>query len=140
MDDKSEQRLEDVHPDLAAVVRKAASLTTQPFRVIEGRRTRERQAYLVKKGASKTMNSRHISGHAVDLVPLVNGAISWDWQYFHPLAAAMKAAAAELGIPVRWGGAWAELSTLSPGKTGKFPLSKSFPDGPHFELPKARYP
>lgn len=140
MDDKSEQRLADVHPDLAAVVRKAATLTTQPFRVIEGRRTRERQAYLVKKGASKTMNSRHISGHAVDLVPLVNGAISWDWQYFHPIAAAMKAAAAELGIPVRWGGAWAELSTLSPGKAGKFPLSKSFPDGPHFELPKARYP
>ena len=130
-----------VHPDLVAVVRRALALSTQDFRVIEGLRSRERQTHLVASGASRTLNSRHLTGHAVDLAPIVAGQVSWDWRYFHPIALAMKTAAADLDVPVRWGGAWRLLADMTPDAQGRFPLAKRFPDGPHYELPKGRrYP
>lgn len=119
---RSKKRLEGVHPDLVRVVKKAIQITKIDFTVLEGRRTRRRQAYLVKRGASKTMNSRHITGHAVDIAPWVKGKISWDWKYYYPIADAMKAAAKELGIPVEWGGDW-----------------RTFKDGPHWQLPRSLY-
>ena len=107
-------------------------------------RTIERQRQLVKSGASQTMNSRHIGGFAVDLVPIVNGKVSWDWRYFYAIAEAVQAAANELGINVRWGGCWEVINNKSGTakswvdnygaerqKLGK----KAFTDGPHFELP-----
>lgn len=114
------QRLAGVHPDLVKVVKRAIEITPIDFTVLEGLRSRERQRQLVAKGASKTMNSRHITGHAVDIAPLVNGKVSWDWQYYHPLAAAVKQAAREVGVVVEWGGDW-----------------RKFPDGPHWQLPRA---
>ena len=66
-----------MHPDLVRVVERAIQITTQDFRVQEGLRTRERQAELVARGASRTMNSRHLTGHAVDLVALGGGEVSW---------------------------------------------------------------
>lgn len=120
---KSLDRLKGVHPDLVKVVKKAIEYTPVDFRVIEGLRTRERQMYLVKKGASKTMRSRHITGHAIDFVALPNGEVSWDFQYYRQISEAFKKAAAELGVPITWGGDW-----------------KSFRDGPHIELNRARYP
>jgi peptidoglycan L-alanyl-D-glutamate endopeptidase CwlK len=138
LSEQSERRLVGVHADLVAVVRRAIQVTTQDFRVIEGVRTRERQTHLVASGASRTLNSRHITGHAVDLAPLVRGQVSWDWRYFHLIALAMQTAAAELAIPVRWGGAWRLLADLTPDAQGRFPLAKRFPDGPHYELPKGR--
>ena len=119
---RSLKRLEGVHPDLARIVKKAIQLTKVDFMVLEGRRTRRRQAYLVKKGASKTMNSRHISGHAVDLGALVKGKVSWDWKYYYSISDAMKSAAKELGIPVEWGGDW-----------------HTFKDAPHWQLPRSLY-
>ena len=121
--EQSLKRLQGVHPDLDAVVRLAITLTAQDFRVIEGLRTRERQRYLVEKGASKTMNSRHLTGHAVDLAPIVNGQVSWDWKYFYPIAEAMKQAAKIKSVPIEWGGDWAK-----------------FRDGPHWQLPRGKYP
>ena len=109
--------------DLVRVVEQAIKLTAQDFRVIEGLRTQSRQRYLVDKGASKTMNSRHITGHAVDLAPIINGAVSWDWKYFYPIAEAMKHAAKIQGVTVEWGGDWT-----------------SFKDGPHWQLPRGKYP
>jgi peptidoglycan L-alanyl-D-glutamate endopeptidase CwlK len=117
---KSRRRLYGVHPDLVLVVNKAIEITTQDFTVLEGLRTAERQQQLYNTGKSKTMNSRHLTGHAVDLAPW---PISWDWEYFYPIADAMKAAADEVGVPIEWGGDW-----------------KSFPDGPHFQLPWKDYP
>ena len=117
---KSRRRLYGVHPDLVLVVNKAIEITTQDFTVLEGLRTLERQQQLYNTGKSKTMNSRHLTGHAVDLAPW---PISWDWEYFYPIADAMKAAADEVGVPIEWGGDW-----------------KSFPDGPHFQLPWKDYP
>ncbi|MBS0055537.1 M15 family metallopeptidase [Yersinia sp. KBS0713] len=119
----SENNLTGVHPDLVKVVRRALELTPMDFKVIEGRRTLERQRELVKAGASQTLNSRHLTGHAIDIVPLPDGKVSWEWKYFYPMADAMKQAAAELGIAVEWGGNWT-----------------TFKDGPHFQLPARQYP
>ena len=117
---KSRRRLHGVHPDLVLVVNKAIEITTQDFTVLEGLRTLERQQQLYNTGKSKTMNSRHLTGHAVDLAPW---PITWDWEYFYPIAEAMKDASDEVGVPIEWGGDW-----------------KSFPDGPHFQLPHKDYP
>ncbi|EEQ10063.1 Peptidase M15 family [Yersinia mollaretii ATCC 43969] len=106
------------------IVRRALTLSTVDFRVIEGIQTAERQRQLVRNGSSKTLNSRHLTGHAVDLAPLINNKIPWeDWGAFHQVAKAMKQAALEMELPLQWGGDW-----------------KSFKDGPHFELPREVYP
>jgi len=120
---RSESRLNGVHPDLIQVVRLAITLTEVDFGVTEGLRTVERQSVLKAAGASQTMNSRHITGHAVDLVAYIGADISWDWPLYYKIADAMKRAAQSLDIPITWGGSW-----------------KSFPDGPHFELNRKAYP
>lgn len=117
---KSRSKLEGVHSDLVAVIERAIEITSQDFSVGEGLRSIERQRELVKTGKSTTMNSRHLTGHAVDLFPY---PLSWDWEYFYPIADAMKQAAKELNVDMDWGGDW-----------------KSFPDGPHFQLAWGSYP
>jgi len=93
------------------------------FKVIEGVRSLERQKMLFASGKSKTMNSRHLTGHAVDLAPTVNGQVLWDWPLFDALAVAVKAAAKAENVPIEWGGDWV-----------------TFRDGPHWQLPWAEYP
>lgn len=119
----SQSKLVGVHPDLAKVVRRAIQITKQDFTVTEGLRTKARQTYLVQTGKSKTMNSRHLTGHAVDLAPVVGGKISWDWDHFWPIVTAMETAAKELGVPIEAGARW-----------------RSFPDGPHHQLDWKAYP
>lgn len=121
---RSLKNLEGVHPDLVAVVKRAAEITEVPFIVTEGRRSAERQAQLYAAGASKIKSGgRHETGHAVDLAALVAGEVRWDWPLYHKLADAMKKAAQGLRIPITWGGDW-----------------RTFKDGPHFELPRNLYP
>lgn len=120
---RSLNNLRGVHPDLVAVVKKAIAITDVDFTVIEGLRTQARQKELYRKGATKTMRSRHLDGHAVDIAPYVDGKVRWDWPLFYPIADAMKDAAEELGIPIEWGGDWI-----------------SFKDGPHWQLPHSKYP
>lgn len=122
---RSMQRLDGVHPDLVKVVLRAAALTEQPFQITEGLRTLQRQKQLVKQGASRTLRSRHLTGHAVDVVAIVDesGAISWDLPRYKAISAAFKEAANELQIAVEWGGDW-----------------KSFVDSPHFQLAHKDYP
>ena len=105
------------------MVKLAITLSDIDFAVMEGLRTAERQAALVKSGASHTMNSRHLTGHAVDLGAYVDSQIRWDWPLYNKIAMAMKRAAKELNVPLEWGGDWV-----------------SFPDGPHFQLPRKEYP
>ncbi|MBD9433265.1 M15 family metallopeptidase [Achromobacter sp. ACM03] len=122
---RSLQRLEGVHPQLVEIVKLAIRRTPVDFTVVEGLRTAERQRELVAKGVSQTQNSLHLIqpdgyGHAVDLAPLVGGVIPWDrWEEFRRLADVVKACAAELGVPVEWGGDW-----------------KTLKDGPHFQIPR----
>ena len=137
--EKSLEKLDGVNSNLVKVVKRAIEISDTDFTVIEGLRTRARQAELVKKGASKTMNSKHLTGDAVDIAPIVNGKVSWDFEHYYPLANAMAKAATELGVKVRWGGAWVTIT----GKAGT-PQDwvkayraggGRFLDGPHFELP-----
>jgi peptidoglycan L-alanyl-D-glutamate endopeptidase CwlK len=114
-------RLDGVHPDLVRVV--TAARQKVEFIVVEGVRTRERQAQLIKAGASRTMDSRHLTGHAVDLAPTLDGEVRWDWPLFYPMAAAMQDAANAMGVALIWGGTWVR-----------------FRDGPHFELDRRAYP
>lgn len=133
----SQRRLKGVHPDLVRVIKRAAASTKVPFAVVEGLRTLERQKQLLKAGATRILNSRHITGHAVDLVPLIDGKPRWDWSLYLILAASVRDAATRENVPVRWGGTWSELASIK-GTIKSSLLSKSFPDGPHFELPRRK--
>lgn len=121
---RSLKNLNGIHPDLRRVIDRALQDSPLDFVVIEGLRTRERQKQLVASGASRTMNSRHLTGHAVDLVPIgPNGKAAFDWPLYDVLGPAVKAAAAAEGVALVWGGDWT-----------------SFKDGPHFELDRKVYP
>ena len=120
---RSENNLKGVNSDLVKIVRRALQLSPVDFGITEGLRTVERQRQLVAAGKSQTMNSRHISGHAVDVFAYPTSAGSWEWKYYEQIATAFKQAAKELNIPVESGGDW-----------------KTLKDGPHFQLPHAKYP
>ncbi|HOX50339.1 MAG TPA: M15 family metallopeptidase [Fibrobacteria bacterium] len=146
----SRKELQGVHADLVRVVHRAIELTAQDFSVHDGIRTLDEQKRLVAAGASKTMESRHITGHAVDLVPYINGKLRWEWEPIYVIADAVRMAAREFQVPIRWGGSWDVAftdSTDSPEhlvaayvETCRQQGKRAFIDGPHFELPKARYP
>ena len=138
LSERSLARLQGLHPDLTCVVKKAILLTEVDFTVLEGLRTPQRQKELVASGASRTMKSRHLTGHAVDLGAYVGGEVRWDWSLYLKIAEAMRAASFAYGIPIRWGGTWDILRGQGPITSAM--LSRSFPDGPHFELPAAVYP
>ena len=116
--------LNGVHPDLRRVIDRALQDCPLDFAVIEGLRTRKRQEQLVASGASQTMNSRHLTGHAVDLLPLdpVTGKGEFAWPLYDQLGPAVKTAARKEGVPIVWGGDWTR-----------------FKDGPHFELDRRVY-
>lgn len=120
---RSLSRLEGVHPDLVRVVKKAAAMSSLDFTVLEGLRTLDRQRQLMSAGATKTMNSRHLTGHAVDIAPMIGGTVRWDWPLYYQLAAIVKDAAKAENVPIQWGGDW-----------------RNFKDGPHWELPWKSYP
>jgi len=141
-------RLRGVHRDLVAVVERAIGRSDIDFTVLEGLRTRTRQAELVKSGASWTLNGRHISGHAVDLAPLSAGKASWHWPHYYVLAPALILAARELNTPIVWGGVWdrlandldehnlaQEVRAYCARNEGSDPI-----DGPHFQLSRKAYP
>jgi len=120
---RSRARLDGVHPDLVAVIERAITLTPVDFGVSQGLRTLEEQRRLVRSGASETLKSRHLTGHAVDVYAWVDGAASWRFGDYRIIARAMKQAAAERSVPIIWGGDWTRLR-----------------DGPHFELNRQAYP
>lgn len=146
---RSLERLEGLHPDLVRVVKRAIEITGVDFTVLEGLRTQERQGELMGAGATTTMNSRHLTGHAVDLGAWVKGTVRWDWPLYHRIAAAMKKAARELDVPIEWGGAWGRILNgyESPQDAmdeyideRRSQRRQPFMDGPHFQLPHASYP
>lgn len=120
---RDERRLVGVHPMLRLIVHRAARDAELPFTVLEGVRTLDRQRALVAAGASWTLRSRHLTGHAVDLAALVDGVVRWDWPLYPKLNEQMQAAAAHSKLHLIWGGDW-----------------RSRRDGPHWELPRLEYP
>jgi len=155
---KSKSNLVGVHPIMAAIVTRAIELTKQDFMVFEGPRTLERQKKLVASGASKTLKSMHIPkpdvygkvpgelGHAVDLVPYIDGQARWEWGAIYPIAAAVGQAATEQGVAdkVCWGGVWDRWLNAYAGDAAAMKKAveayaarhpgPDFLDGPHFQI------
>ena len=126
---RSLDRLKGVHPDLVRVVHAALAISKTDFVVVEGLRSPERQQELWEAGKTRTMNSRHLTGHAVDLAPLRDldgdgkAELSWERGHFYPVVDAMRQAADSLGVAIEWGGDW-----------------QTFVDMPHWQLPWSKYP
>lgn len=121
--ERSKKNLQGVNPALIAVARRALELSPVDFGITEGLRTMERQREMVRTGKSQTLKSRHLTGHAVDVVAYLGANISWEWKYYEQIAAAFKQAGKELGTVIEWGGDW-----------------KSLKDGPHFQLSVKDFP
>ena len=151
LDNLSLAHLGGVHPDLVRVVTKCAADVPLPFTfaVSQGLRTVEQQRQYVAQGRSQTMNSRHLDGHAVDLVVLVDGKITWDWPMYYRLADGMRHASLDTQIPLVWGGVWdkemADYASDAEHESALYVVRarekgyKGFVDGPHFELPRWKY-
>ncbi|CNI75430.1 M15 family metallopeptidase [Yersinia pekkanenii] len=120
---RSENNLKGVNADLVKVVRRALELSPVDFGVIEGLRTVERQKELVATGKSQTMNSRHITGHAIDVLP--TGADWNDYKCWLPVLDAMHLAGNELGVRLCFGITWTDNPNDKPAK---------FLDAPHIEI------
>lgn len=150
---KSIAELRGVHPKLVQCVKLAMARTVVDFAVHDGLRTVEEQREYVRRGVSTTMNSMHRVqasgyGHAVDLVPYLNGKLRWEWEPIYRIAAAMCSAARELRLPLRWGGVWdrsfpADFKSTSADMRLQVDAyvrrrqamgKRAFIDGPHFEL------
>ncbi|MEN4246446.1 M15 family metallopeptidase [Serratia marcescens] len=121
--ERSKKNLQGVNPALIAVARRALELSPVDFGITEGLRTMERQREMVRTGKSQTLKSRHLTGHAVDVVAYLGANISWEWKYYEQIAAAFKQAGKELGTAIEWGGDW-----------------KTLKDGPHFQLSVKDFP
>lgn len=141
---RSINNLKGTKPQLQDAVSRAIQLTEVDFVVIEGLRSITRQQELVRQGASQTMNSKHITGDAVDLAAW-NGTIRWEMPFYFKIAEAVKQAAIENNVAIRWGGAWSVndirtySETMEHAHEAYLALRRSqgrraFIDGPHFEL------
>jgi peptidoglycan L-alanyl-D-glutamate endopeptidase CwlK len=145
LSNRSLSKLEGVHDDMVRVVSRAIELTEVDFGVIQGLRTLEEQEALVAKGASQTMKSKHLDGLAVDLMAYVGGRGVWELNVYDEVADAMKAAAIEEGVAIRWGAAWhiddirEWDGSMEDAMNAYVDLRRSqgrrpFIDAPHFEL------
>jgi peptidoglycan L-alanyl-D-glutamate endopeptidase CwlK len=142
----SERELVGVTPRLVGLTRLALRYSLQDFIVYDGIRTVKEQQQHVKNGTSRTMQSKHLQGLAVDLVPWINGRPVWDWDGCYKIACAMDLAATELGIAdqITWGGAWDRRLSDYGGDPSEYAKEvqlyqkrhpgPDFIDGPHFEI------
>lgn len=114
---RSRERMQGLHNDLINVLDAVIEVTPIDLTILEGVRSMERQIELLRIGATTTLRSRHLTGHAVDLAPYVDGEVRWDWPLYRQIAPVIKAVADSKGVSIKWGGDW-----------------KKFPDGPHWQL------
>lgn len=126
---RSEANLNGVNERLVKVIHRALEISSADFAVIEGKRTMKQQEENVRKGVSKAMASRHLTGHAVDILPTsIKPGMNWDLKYFIPVLKAIKQAGDELGVPLRFGVNWKSDPSL--------PIETKFIDAPHVEIPR----
>ena len=152
LDNITVANLKGVHDDLVRVVKDLAANGQMPFSfgISQGLRTIAQQKLDVASGKSQTMNSRHLDGHAVDFVVLVNGRSTWDWAPYYILADQVRAAGLRCNIPLIWGGCWdketADWTEQAAYESAAYVLRSrdkgghGFVDGPHLELPRRVYP
>jgi peptidoglycan L-alanyl-D-glutamate endopeptidase CwlK len=119
--------MSEIHPDLRKVCDLALALTVQrhtnlDFLILDGKRTKTEQEGHILNGASKTRNSRHLYGYAIDFGALVNGKLRWEPVYYKIIGGYFLEASEKLRIPIIWGGNW------------------KWKDWGHIELSRARYP
>lgn len=142
---RSLKQLQGVDHRLVEVVKRAIEISKVDFGVTEGLRSVATQKKYLQQGKTQTMNSKHLTGDAVDLVAYVGSKISWELNLYDDIADAMKQAAREKGVSLRWGAAW-NVPDITDWKgsmedamnhyiderrrQGKRP----FIDAPHFEL------
>ncbi len=119
---RSKDRLATVHNDLQKLFNQAITDSPLDFGITQGIRTKEEQQKLFNEGKSQTLNSRHLTGKAVDIAVFINGKLTWEFDKYKQVADHVKEVAIKLNIPIVWGGDW-----------------KSFKDGPHFELNRNKY-
>lgn len=119
---KDIQRMKGVHPALVRLFTEVARTSPIPFMILEGRRSLEQQKKNIENGVSWTLKSKHLTGHALDVIPLVEGKPTWSWPVYHKFAPIVKAVAKKLKIEVTWGGDW-----------------KKTKDGPHWEIDPKKY-
>ena len=142
---RSIERLDGVDDRLVDVVCRAIEITTVDFAVTEGLRTVETQRTYFEAGKSQTMESKHLTGEAVDLVAYINGQVSWELNLYDNIADAIKQAAIEKNVAIRWGAAWnvpdirlwrgtMEEAMVYYIDTRRKQNKRPFIDGPHFEL------
>ena len=145
LSNRSLSKLEGVDERLVEVVKKAIEYTEVDFGVIQGLRTKEEQEAKKAKGASQTMKSKHLEGRAVDLMAYVGNRGVWELNVYDEVADAMKKAAQECGVQIRWGAAWTvpdirewegtmEEAMNSYVDTRRSEGRRPFIDAPHFEL------
>jgi peptidoglycan L-alanyl-D-glutamate endopeptidase CwlK len=139
------KKLEGVDPKLVALVKRAIEITKIDFAVTEGLRSLATQKKYVAAGKSQTLKSKHITGDAVDLVAYIGSKVSWELNLYDDIADAMKQAAKEQGVALKWGAAW-NVPDISDWKgtmeeamnfyvdTRRREGKRPFIDGPHFEL------
>lgn len=154
LNSRSHERLKGVAHDLVDVVEKAIVISELGFQITCGLRNEAQQAELVKKGVSWTMKSRHLTGHAVDVVAYVADQVSWDMRCYAKIAEAFQKASLDSGVHLTWGAVWdRDLWDLSLAGDGfnddidqyvaRFKAAHNKRprlDGPHFELHKKFYP
>lgn len=146
---RSLAELSGVHPDLVRVIKMAIEITPIDFSVIDGMRTIEEQRAYVASGASQTMKSRHLSGHAVDLAAYIGNKVRWETELLCKVAVAVREAARQCSVPIRWGGNWDVLLTDTENPPEELVHDyiqkrlgqgrRPFVDMPHYELPQSHY-
>ncbi len=124
---RSKNNLIGVNPLLVKIAYRALEISPVDFAVIEGVRTLEKQKENIKKGVSKTLNSRHLTGDAIDILPsAIKPGMEWQPHFFEPVLMAFKQAADEEGVTLRFGKNWKSDPSLA--------VETGFPDYPHIEI------
>lgn len=147
---RSQAHMQGLKEPLIRVLHRVIQITPVDIGVNEGLRTVSRQQELVRNGASQTMRSRHLTGHAVDLVAYINGQVAWDWPLYYQIANAMRQAARAEDVKLTWGGIWDTPLNQVQGDIEdrvsdyvarrRAMNKKAFLDGPHYELTWGDYP
>ena len=130
---RSKDRLDTCHPDLVRLFTEV--IKHYDCTILEGQRTPERQAELVRQGKSKTLKSKHLAtplSMAVDAIPY---PIEWNrrgQERMRHFSGFVFGVASQLGMAdrLRWGGDWdGDVWTKRDGLR-----DQSFMDLPHYEL------